>query len=579
MYSVNNHDIGDADAQSVSTFGDARPTIFVSAAEISATLSAHVKGYSPESQASTSDRASIINTTKLLANLQPNSTEEDTGRCLYRNLTMLCKQVGPMFVLVTNNNFDLYQELQNICSKRALHNDTVSATEILTRVAPIAPDPTAFQFSLEVALARRTAELDAELSPANPSVKGSANKRANIISERVGAYALELKVGFNDKRTAYEDNFAAYQKAHASLLPLQRETKSFATLETFLQSLSSQQRMIVTRVTNALAGDPTATAVHLASIQLKLKGKATMHNGEVVDPLSSCHLPGIMHLLYDNYCVDTLHYYFDAVMNLFNYTMAIEEARSLPHVGFARLLAISNDWRMRGLYERLTHDLLFTCIAIKGVPPSEPLRAHLIGETTKYMRLLQSRSEPITGDTPVLDHVNRTIVNWIEDKRLQEHPGVAKPTTPAPAPATPSANNNTNPRSNRPYGNNNRGRFGSNNPTAVQPTSSTGLESAALAATPTAAPRTQPAPRVDCAGQRFQGEVAMSRNLAHNGVPYVAYKSRASICAQCFPDSGTASPCANSFHHYKGHCLRCNYFGHKLANCLHTHGADGKAIP
>lgn len=432
MHSATYDTSGDADAQSVSTFGDARQTIFVSATDISASLSAHVKGYSPESQTSTSDRTSIINTTKLLSGLQPNSTEEDTGRCLYRNLTLLFKHVGPMFVLVTNNNFDLFQEQQNICTRRALHFETVAATESLTRVAPSPPDAAVFKNSLEVAVSRRTAELDAELPPADKTVKGSANTRARTISDRVGAYALDLKIAFDDKCNAYTAAFAAYHSAQASLPQLQRETKSFVTLESFLQSLSSHQRMIVTRINIALSreSDPSATAVHLASIQLKLKGKALLHNGEIVDPLNNCHLPGIMHLLYENYCVDTLHYYFDAVMNLFTYTMAIEEAHSQPNVGFARLLAISNDWRMRGLYERLTHDILFTCIAVKGVPPSEPLRKHLIGETTKYMRLLQSGSVPLSGETPILDHVDRTIINWMEDKRLQDHPGLAAPTAP-----------------------------------------------------------------------------------------------------------------------------------------------------
>ena len=190
MHSATYDNSGDADAQTISTFGEARPTNFLSAAEISAALAAHVQGYSPESQSSTSDRTSIINHTKLLASLQPDASEEDTGRCMYRNLLQLFQQLGPMFPLVTTNNFDIYQEQSNIFRKRTELINTITSTESLTRVAPIAPDPKALAVDLEVTVDRLTTALNAELPPADKNVKGSANARARDISARIGGAAV-----------------------------------------------------------------------------------------------------------------------------------------------------------------------------------------------------------------------------------------------------------------------------------------------------------------------------------------------------------------------------------------------------
>lgn len=569
MQSQLNHHSGDADNQSFFTVGDPRPFEPRTHEDISEELARYVQGYSLEAQGATSERSTIINTTKLLSGLISGATEEATGRALYRNILLLNKQVGPMFEAVTNNNFDIAAEHRNVREQRSRLLDSISATETLAQVVPLAPDTTSFKYSLELASTRKLTELEEEI----PVVTGRPAQlaRKEAIRERLDAYIRSLKSDFVDKTDAYAIAHQAYQNAQISLPQLRRSKESLVILEKFLDSLAANQRMVVTRVNSALSGDPIANPTHLVSIQLKLRGKATLHNGEILDPLTGFHLPGIIHLLYEHYCVESLNYYFDALIELFNYNMTVTEAQTQPDVAFSRLLTMSNDWRMRGLYERLSHDLLYTCIAVKAIPPSEQLRAHLIRQTTGYMRRLQSQTDTSTSATPVFDFVGDTITNWVQDKRLQDHPGF----TTASTPPNTNNNNNSKPIRTNPY----RGRYNNTNFPAAPPAASTGLESAALATTPAAASAHSPPPRVECGTSRFHGEVAASRNLSHNGQPYVAYKSRSSICAQCFPDSGPANPCARASRHYLGHCTRCNYYGHKLQNCLHTHGADGKPLP
>lgn len=195
---------------------------------------------------------------------------------------------------------------------------------------------------------------------------------------------------------------------------------------------------------------------------------------------------------------------------------------------------------------------------MKGVPATAPFRSYLITETTHYMRRLQSREVTSTSRTPVFDHVKTLAARFMSDRHLQAHPGVFG------VPALPPAPSPTGAKPNRPY----------IHPYNRKPPAQPQFENAAAALVSSTY-----APRVDCAGQRFSGEVPVSRNLSHNNVPYMAVARMSGICAECFPDSGTATPCPRFPRHYKGQCMRCHFYGHKVPNCLQTHGADGKPIP
>lgn len=524
---------------------------------ISHALAIAVKGYGKNSQR-VADRLPMINQTKLLAGLTSTATEDAIGRCLYHNIMQLIKKLGATLLLVVNNNFDFTLEQERIRSTRESIVVSVKEDELIAARVLSPPNNVKFQNTLDIDSADMLEELEATIPEHSDPV--AAEQRRRDIARAISDHQRVLRAEYVALHEEYDESVVLKSEASLRLLQYKHELDDLVTLETFVDNLIIFQHTIATRVTSTLNDGSSVHSAHLTSIQVKLKCKALLHNAEVVDPLLTLHLPGILWLLYTNYVVDSLNYYFDALIEAFSYTMALDEAQNSPDVALARLVGICNDWHMRGLYDRLSQDLLFTCLAVKAVPAAAAFRSYLISETTLYMRRLQSNEVTSNSRTPVFDHVKTLASRFVADKRLQTHPGVPAQ-LPAPSPAGA-------PKPNRPFNPYNR------RPPAAQPQ----LENAAAALVPTAGSSTY-TPRTDCAGQRFSGEVAVSRHLCHNNLPYMAVARMSGICATCFPDSGTGTPCKMAARHYKGQCTRCNYFGHKVINCLQTHGVDDKPLP
>lgn len=537
------------------------------AADISNTLAVFGKGYAPKS----GDRQHIINQTKLLAGLSSTASEDATGRCLYHNIMHLVKKLHPVFLSVVDSNFDCCAEQARIVHLRIDLLEAKAQDEYAASLQPYLPSDMAFTHRKDVLTAEKLEELEATIPQESDPVK-IERRRANI-AQQISALILMLKTDHLNSIDKYEADLVLQRDAAFRLKTHQAQIAALENLESFVESLSLYQHTIATRLNATLNDSSSAHSANLTSIQVKLKGTASLHNGDVVDPLVNFHLPGLLWLLHHTYVVDSLNHYFDALTEAFSYTMALTEAQNTPDVALARLVSISNDWHMRGLFERLSQDLLFTCLAVKSVPTDAPFRSYLITETTQYMRRLHSGEVTSASRTPVFDYVKTLAARFVSDMRLQSHPGVPAS---AAMPAQPSPTTGTKP--NRPYGRG--GQYNRFNPRPAQPQ----LENAAAAIVPAVAPSASSGPsgyvpRVDCAGQRFSGEVPVSRNLSHNGVPYMAVARLSAICPVCFPDSGTGIPCPQNPRHYRGKCPRCHFYGHKLPNCLQSHSADGKPIP
>lgn len=308
-----------------------------SPAEISASLALAVKGYGKDSQR-VNDRNPIINQTKFLAGLSFPATEDATGRCLYHNLMQLIKKLGASFHLVVNNNFDCTVEQLRIRDVRekltsAQLQDEAAAARVLHL-----PSDTVFHFRKDIQIANKKAELKEDF----PQMSDQD------IDLHVADYLLVLKSAYVEDHALYEEALELKNDAATRLRSYEKELSNLVTLETFLENLSLYQHSIATRLTTTLNDTSSTTSANLMSIQVKLKGKAVLHNAEVVDPLVNLHLPGLMWLLYTTYVVDSLNYYFDALIEAFSYTMAHDEALTSPDVALARLVGICNDWHMRG---------------------------------------------------------------------------------------------------------------------------------------------------------------------------------------------------------------------------------------
>lgn len=558
---VGNPHYGEADDQSVLTAFEPSDQ---SDADISAALIAHVKGC--DIQRGNTERMSAITSAKLLSGLIPGSSEDATGRCLYRTICQLLKQLGPFMDRVTRNNFDLRGEYTRISALRNTLNVAITQAEIASSLPPKAPSDVTFNISLEVGTHDKLEQLEEETPSGQAPFEKAADRKAHIASE-LEAYVHRRKREFLEEYRLYEAASAVHRQAVERLPQLKAERSSLIVLESYIDSLISYQRAIVTRIVSTLGGDAAGTQPHLVSIQVRLKSKANLHNEEVVDPLTSFHLPGILFLLHTNYCVESLHYYFEALIEAFNFQISADEATNQPAAALSRLVSISNDWQLRGLFEHLTQDLLFTVIAVKSIPVGSLLRSHLITETTQYMRRIQSREVVATGNTPVFDHVQTLTKRWVEDRRLAAHTGVMSATASVSSASPAGASKPARPFQPR--------RYPYPQPQAAAP----GLETAAAAVATAPAASTPRVERVDCSASRFPGEVSKNRNLTHNGYPYWAVKRMSSICSACYPDTGVGIPCKSQAHHYIGQCIRCNFYGHKSTNCLQTHGADGKPLP
>jgi hypothetical protein len=517
---------------------------------VSADLAVHAQGYS---NSNNSDYSSQITTTNLLSGLAPNPTVDAVARKLYRNTVVLIGIV-PHLPSIVVNNFDLRAEFASLHSKRTSITEMITHLEVEVLNAPNVPSREIFQMELDLELVLELERLAGIYDADTPNRQAVFDRELLKYERAKNATFLEINKAFVLQNKAHKDNVQRLTTLRSSRTALQQH-------EQLLKDISQFMRMIMVRVATALtSNDSIATPLHLQSIATKLRDKVIMENEEVVDPLGSNHLPGVVRLLYLSYCTNNLHHTFNTLIEAFSFSISAEQADSNPVAAFGTLRALSNEWFDQRFFETLTPDLFFTCIAVKSLPSGSPLRIHLVSEIINYIRRVQRREVTTSGTTPLLDEIQSTVQNYVAEQRLSAHNGLAV------ANVVPAA-------SPKPQRHNYPSRY-NNNYHQRQP--STGLEQAALA---TAAPSAAPPNRIDCGSSKFSYEVPPSSNLSHRNLPYVAVIKKSSICAQCFPDTGNGVPCANARRHYLGQCARCQHFGHKRDNCLQTVTAAGSVIP
>lgn len=521
-----------------------------SSEEVAADLAVHAQGYS---NSNNSDYSSQITSTNLLSGLAPNPPVDAVARKLYRNTVVLIGIV-PHLPSIVANNFDLRAAFASLNSKRTSVNETIAHLEVEVLNAPIAPNKDIYKMELDLSMAYELERLADIYDESYPDRQAVFNRELNKFELTSNAAFIETNKAFVQQNKAHHDNLQRLTTLRSSRTILQQH-------EQLLKDLSLFMRMIMVRVTAALnSNDPIATPGHLQSIVTKLQEKVILETEEVMDPLGSNHLPGVVRLLYLSYCTSSLHHTFNTLIEAFSFSIPAELAESNPVAAFGTLRALSNEWFEQRFFATLTPDLFFTCIAVKALPSGSALRVHLVSEIINYIRRVQRREVTTSGTTPLLDEIQSTVQNYVAEKRLSAHNGLAV-TNVVPA-ASP-----------KPQRHNFPSRYNNNYP-QKQPTP--GLEQAALATT---APYAAPPPRIDCGSSKFSCEVAPGSNLSHRSLPYVAVVKKSSICAQCFPDTGNGVPCANAKRHYLGQCARCQHFGHKRDNCLQTVNAAGSVIP
>jgi hypothetical protein len=506
-----------------------------------------VNGFTNENVKQFTASVQLINGTDLLHGIDPvTASEEAIGRKLHRAILHLGAELGTLFTMTVQHCIHLQSHRLQVESLRTEIVRQLLEAERDAAVNPIPLDPAA-----------ESAMMDVALYDFKKDQRNTRSGKLEVDPVLLEDFRIGLQRNLLDRRQQFMRELQAQQQAQTQLPQLRAAREAHTHMVGVIDALISFHRSIIHRLRESL---DSSSNTAFAAIRMKLRGRVTLPSGtEVHDPMMDSHLSGILTILYDHYVVDSLQVFFDALGELFAFQMTQQESTNSPDVALARLVHVNNDWIQRGLFSRLSQDLLFTCIAVKSVHPSSPFRTHVIRQTTDFMRRVQSGEVTPTGTSPIFDYFQTCTKQFVQDERLRLSAAAnATPPPPTGGSRTPF----------KPY---NRVSF-------TNPAPPPGLEVAAAVTTTSSTPPYRP-PGNDASKRTFDTEVLLSAQWVHNSQPYVAVRQLASICATCFPLTGGGSPCPRRSNHFISRCSRCRFYGHKKDNCLQTVSADGAPIP
>jgi len=212
-----------------------------------------------------------------------------------------------------------------------------------------------------------------------------------------------------------------------------------------------------------------------------------------------------------------------------SYTLTEEETKNNPRKIVQDVEKLYSRWETRNLWTHMTIDHFFTALIIKGIHPKDTLRRDVIHEVTKWAEEHKDSNMP-SSDMGLFRHTSKFIHSEQDNRELTAYQTGANKLSKFPKVEASNAYNLT--------------------------------------------------PTEDAAGKRFSSEVLKSKNIKcfnsrRNKVPYVAVKTVAQICGNCYPDPVDTSKTACKPKCFSQKCSKCHYYGHLVSQCMQSHTVDG----
>ena len=310
-----------------------------------------------------------------------------------------------------------------------------------------------------------------------------------------------------------------------------------------------------------------------------LNGQITIPTTQevIIDPSTNLSLPGIYHILREQYGTDSFVSVSTHLLSLLQWQLSEDEAQK-PLNAISQMDKVISTWVSKDLWSKINFDMFISFTLLKGLPQKFTGRKDLLRDINKFISdrdKKQTESSESTSfiDTPTVSRddssmpiykkLNELIRTAVEDKKLSDTMNSKDPNK-----ATIDQKRGTNPR------------FSPNSNTARIETAHNALDSATSKYTKLID---------DFKSKLFDTEVLKSANIGIVTSPkskpelkipnlYCAVKLQSSVCPNCFPNGTTTTsgkcqpPCRDFL------CNKCNLYGHMDRYCLQKKKADGTPI-
>ena len=321
----------------------------------------------------------------------------------------------------------------------------------------------------------------------------------------------------NKKNAAFEE---------LSTLKVAEEKNS--VLELMMTNFKNIIAQMINKIKLEVSKYPLVKTVLEGTVQL------TSTNEVISNPLNgNTNLTAIIEILKNNFHKRTIVNFTVNLIEAVSYTLTEEETKNNPRKIVQDVEKLYSRWETRNLWTHMTIDQFFTALIMKGLHPKDTLRRDVIHEVTKWAEEHKDSNMP-SSDMGLFRHTSK----FIHNLELTAYQTGANKLSKFPKVKASNAYNLT-------------------------PT-----EDAAAAVEN---------------GKRFSSEVLKSKNIKcfnsrRNKVPYVAVKTVAQICGNCYPDPVDTSKTACKPKCFSQKCSKCHYYGHLVSQCMQSHTVDGVPI-
>ena len=474
-----------------------------------------------------------ISGTILLASANEASTFDDIGTMLYNGITEMINSLPQELKELIENNFKFNIFIDETRSDRNKIVSRKHELEVINGKELKEPNMTLCQLRIDNAISdikeRRASKEDVISTRSSEKAQDYLN---NIEELEISKVTAAFKKAFVENYDMFLANLNQKNAAFEELSILKAEEEKNSVLELMMTNFKNIIAQMINKIKLEVSKYPLVKTVLEGTVKL------SSTNEVISNPINgNTNLSAIIEILRNNFHKRTIVNFTVNLIEAVSYTLTEEETKNNPRKIVQDVEKINSRWETRNLWEHMTIDQFFTALIIKGLHPKDTLRRDVIHEVTKWAEEHKDSNMP-SSDMGLFRHTSKFIHSEQDNRELTTYQ----------------------------TGGNRFSKFPK------------GKASNAYNLTPTE----DAAAAVDN-GKRFSGEVSKAKNIKtlnarKTKVPYIAMKSVAQICGNCFPDPADSSKVACQPRCFGKQCSKCRYYGHTSSQCMQSHTVDGVSV-
>ena len=493
-----------------------------------------VASYSDKSVKSLNESGqNVINNYVLLAGVNESSSFDDVGTLLYNNIVSMISSLPLALKSAIDSNFKINSYINECSMTRRDLLKNIKEREITAQRILSAPLESTYDKRIQIDIA----ELSQSKREDMMSMSTRSNeKSAEYIQQLIASESDAIRYRYNKQYIAaldsYEAMLAAKNKAIEELSQLKTEFEKQNVFEIVLSYFQNIIIQMINKIKKEIIPHPLIKTLLEGTIKLQST------NEVISNPLyGTPNLTAIIEILKCNFHKRSMANFAVNLLEAMSHNLTEEETRNNPKKIVEDIEKIYSKWVMKNLFDYMNMDQFFSALVIKGLHYNSTIRRDVIHEATKYADANKD-NESLSSDMGMYRHITKFICDEQDNRQLAAYQsGVNKASKVL------------------------RGR--ASNVSNLTPT-----EDAAAAQEN---------------GKRIAGEVPKSKgmktfNARKSKVPYIAVKSEAQICGNCFPEPADSTKTACQPKCFGKQCMKCRYYGHTSSQCMQSHTVDGVSV-